>query len=137
MTESRLTSEINSHMICRSAGLIVGCVPFLKSTMFPARGAPLGFVTTALDTIGNSFVFLISFILGAVLSKGPGHGTRMVGWSAVIMTVLNRFLFVPALGNHLPLPCPSAYVPQEVFHPVCSTQTRSSRPDRIIMEGHL
>jgi predicted permease len=67
--------------------------------MFPARSAPLGFLTTALDTIASAFVFLVSFILGAVLQRGPGHGTRSVGWGSVVMTVLNRFLFLPVLGE--------------------------------------
>ena len=66
--------------------------------MFPAQSAPLGFLTTALDTIADAFVFLISFILGAVLQKGPGPGTRSLGWLPILMTVLNRFLFLPALG---------------------------------------
>ena len=84
--------------IASLAGLVVGCVPFLKNIMFPAQSAPLGFLTTALDTIADAFVFLISFILGAVLQKGPGPGTRSLGWLPILMTVLNRFLFLPALG---------------------------------------
>jgi predicted permease len=79
---------------------VVGCVPFLKNIMFPAQSAPLGFLTTALNTIADAFVFLISFILGAVLQKGPGPGTRSLGWLPILMTVLNRFLFLPALGAH-------------------------------------
>jgi predicted permease len=79
-------------------GLVVGCVPALKALMFPAVSAPLGFFTTALDTIANAFVFLISFILGAVLQKGPGPGTKSLGWLPILMTILNRFLFLPVLG---------------------------------------
>lgn len=86
--------------IASLAGLVVGCVPFLKNIMFPAQSAPLGFLTTALNTIADAFVFLISFILGAVLQKGPGPGTRSLGWLPILMTILNRFLFLPALGAH-------------------------------------
>lgn len=82
-------------------GLVVGCVPVLKNLMFPAESAPLGFFTTALNTIANAFVFLISFILGAVLQKGPGPGTRSFGWGAIIMTLLNRWLFLPVLGEYM------------------------------------
>ena len=82
------------------SGLVVGCVPFLKNAMIPAQSAPLGFIMTALDTISGAFVYLISFILGAVLQKGPGDGTRLVGWGSILMTVLNRFLIMPVLGEH-------------------------------------
>ncbi len=81
-------------------GLVVGCVPALKNLMFPATSAPLGFLTTALDTIASAFVFLISFIVGAVLEKGPGPGTRSLGWGAITMTLVNRWLFLPVLGEH-------------------------------------
>ncbi|CAL8460895.1 g426 [Coccomyxa elongata] len=84
--------------IASMLGLLVGCVPVLKNLLFPAESAPLGFFTTALDTIANAFVFLISFILGAVLQKGPGPGTRSIGWGPIAMTLLNRWLFVPILG---------------------------------------
>ncbi len=36
-------------------GLVVGCVPALKNLMFPATSAPLGFLTTALDTIASAY----------------------------------------------------------------------------------
>lgn len=85
--------------IASMIGLLVGCVPALKSLMFPAVSAPLGFFTTALSTIADAFVFLISFILGAVLSKGPGPGTRSLGWNAIVTTLLNRWLFLPILGE--------------------------------------
>ena len=86
--------------IASLSGLVVGCIPFLKHLMVPARSAPLGFIMTALDTISNAFVYLVSFILGAVLQKGPGDGTRLIGWGSIMMTVLNRFLFLPVLGKH-------------------------------------
>lgn len=93
--------------IASMIGLLVGCVPALKDLMFPAESAPLGFFTTALNTIANAFVFLISFILGAVLQKGPGPGTRSLGWGAITMTLLNRWLFLPVLGELPQAPVPS------------------------------
>ena len=85
--------------IASLSGLVVGCSPFLKSLMIPAGSAPLGFIMTALETIADAFVYLVSFILGAVLQKGPGDGSRLIGWGSIMMTVLNRFLILPALGE--------------------------------------
>ena len=85
--------------IASLAGLVVGCIPALKALMIPARSVPLGFIMTALDTIASAFVYLVSFILGAVLQKGPGGGSRLIGWGSILMTVLNRFLILPALGE--------------------------------------
>lgn len=61
--------------------------------------APLGFVTGAINTVSRAFVFTTSLCLGAVLSRGPGPGSRTLGWKTIASVVFIRLVLVPIVGE--------------------------------------
>ena len=78
------------------AGIGVGCCPPLKNLLFGAH-APLEFVAHSLHTISGATVPVMSFILGAVLYRGPGKAKvpKRVLWGVIVV----RFVAVPVLGG--------------------------------------
>jgi hypothetical protein len=77
------------------AGIGVGCCPPLKRLFFGPK-APLEFVAHALHTVAGATVPIMSFILGAVLYRGPGKGT--VRWHVIAAVCFVRLVAVPLLG---------------------------------------
>jgi len=78
------------------AGIGVGCCPPLKRLLFGAH-APLEFVAHSLHTISGATVPVMSFILGAVLYRGPGKAKvpKRVLWGVILV----RLVLVPVLGG--------------------------------------
>ena len=78
------------------AGIAVGCCPPLKRLLFGAH-APLEFVAHSLHTISGATVPVMSFILGAVLYRGPGKAKvpKRVLWGVILV----RLVLVPVLGG--------------------------------------
>ena len=78
------------------AGIGVGCCPPLKALFFGPH-APLEFAAHALHTVAAATVPIMSFILGAVLYKGPGKGSTL-RWHVIAGVCLMRLLIIPLLG---------------------------------------
>ena len=78
------------------AGIGVGCCPPLKKLLFGAH-APLEFVAHSLHTISGATVPVMSFILGAVLYRGPGKAK--VPKRVLAGVILIRLVLVPVLGG--------------------------------------
>lgn len=78
------------------AGIGVGCCPPLKALFFGPH-APLEFAAHALHTVAAATVPIMSFILGAVLYKGPGKGAT-IKWHVIAGVCLVRLLIIPLLG---------------------------------------
>ena len=78
------------------AGIGVGCCPPLKRLLF-GEHAPLEFVAHSLHTISGATVPVMSFILGAVLYRGPGKAKvpKRVLWGVILV----RLVLVPVLGG--------------------------------------
>ena len=77
------------------AGIGVGCCPPLKRLLFAPK-APLEFVAHSLHTISGATVPVMSFILGAVLYRGPGKAK--VPKRVLAGVILIRLVLVPVLG---------------------------------------
>lgn len=80
-------------------GILVGIVTPLRELFFPMGKAPLTWLTASIETWGKAMVFTSSFVLGAVLSKGPGQGVKRVGVRTVASIVLIRLVLTPILGK--------------------------------------
>ncbi|EFN53349.1 hypothetical protein CHLNCDRAFT_58621 [Chlorella variabilis] len=94
------TRENVLRMPCIGAGLgfIVGVITPIKDLLFPIESATLGFLMGALFSIQAALIFVSSFVLGSVLSKGPGSGTRALGWRPLLLVVLIRMAVLPLIG---------------------------------------
>ena len=77
------------------AGIGVGCCPPLKRLLFAPK-APLEFIAHSLHTISGATVPVMSFILGAVLYRGPGKAK--VPKRVLAGVILIRLVLVPVLG---------------------------------------
>ncbi|EFN60092.1 hypothetical protein CHLNCDRAFT_133407 [Chlorella variabilis] len=78
--------------------LIIGCITPLRELFFPVTSAALGFVTGAITSLQSAYVFIASFILGSVMARGPGPGTKTMGLKACLCTVGVRFIILPVVG---------------------------------------
>ncbi|KAL4437035.1 hypothetical protein ABPG75_004174 [Micractinium tetrahymenae] len=89
---------LRAPCIGAGAGLVVGCITPIKDLLFPQQTAALGFLMGALESIQAALVFVTSFVLGAILSKGPGPGSRPLGWKPLVLVTLVRMVLLPVLG---------------------------------------
>lgn len=93
-----ITYVIKPPLVSSLLGLLVGAIDPLRKLFYPIPSAPLGFVSGAIFTIQTSLLFLMSFVLGAAMAKGPGSWIKKSGVGTLIMTMLIRFVISPIIG---------------------------------------
>lgn len=79
-------------------GVVFGVISPIKDLFVPEQSAPLGFMMGAIGSIQDALIFVTSFVLGAVLSKGPGPGGRPLGWRPLVLVTAIRMLLLPIIG---------------------------------------
>ncbi|KAL4436934.1 hypothetical protein ABPG75_004073 [Micractinium tetrahymenae] len=89
---------LQAACIVPALAMAVACITPLRNLLVPDQAAPLGFLMGALYSIEISLLFVTSFILGAVLCRGPGAGGRDLGWRPCVMMALLRMGLMPAVG---------------------------------------
>lgn len=81
------------------SGIVLVCIPTLQNLLFPRQSAELGFISGALLNISNALIFVSSFAVGGAMSKGPGDGTKLIGWGVCAVVCATRFVLLPILGS--------------------------------------
>lgn len=81
------------------AGIVLVCIPALQNLLWPQAGAALGFISGSLTSISNALVFVSSFVVGGSMSKGPGDGTKLIGWRVCTTVCMIRFVALPIIGS--------------------------------------
>ena len=49
--------------------------------------------------MGAAYIFTASLVFGAVLGKGPGSGSRRLGWRPIVSVLVIRLVLVPIIGE--------------------------------------